>query len=259
MQTRYNAAMLKPLLLFIAIVVSLEAKASYPAIYNSIGDRVFIASEGYAALLEIGYFQTYRNELETFVKDAEQVRATGLVVDDTPEDRNARIAYVSALRQLETRQKRLDATVLREVKLLSLTYNVAVLELLQANPYRLIREAAQADLSAVKQPDRVLPAIDLEASLALLKSRLLQMRDTDAEQQQCYNDVTAVNYWMVAAQKHARIEEWCDALNATDHIRSFETAARKSCGGDAPLYLEWSKRSMPYRGELRQEFERNCH
>jgi hypothetical protein len=241
-----------------ALTVSLFAAGPYPAAYSSIGDRVYIAAEGYEALISMRYFDAYAVELREYITEAAEVRELGLAVDATPAVRELRIDYVARLRKLETRRNHLDIGLEGEIKMLAMTYNVAALELLQANPYATIRNAALGDGTPLKRPEGVPPPVDLAQSLEWLKSRLMQLRESDAVLQQCYNDVTAINYWMLQAHRASQSQSWCEAAEAADQTVAFENAARRSCGDEEPVYVEWEKRSEPYRKQLRRNFRERC-
>ncbi|MDX1295901.1 MAG: hypothetical protein R3302_06530, partial [Sulfurimonadaceae bacterium] len=71
-------------------------------------------------------------------------------------------------------------------------------------------------------------------------------------------DITAVNYWMLHAEQSRYRHDSCGALEAMKQVSGFEASARKSCGDQEPLYIEWRKRSLPYRTTLQTEFAQLC-
>lgn len=249
--------------LFFAIVITgaiglAAVQGAYPVLYGTIGDEVYRASEGYGALLKIGYFKKHGALLEGYIAEAERTRKEGLALDQDSSDRDRRIAYIAALRELDKARRSVDARIFHEIDYLGGSYNITILGALKTNLYEPLRKRVERYLDKPVVENGELPPIDLQSSLAVLKERLMQSRSSGDVQMQCLNDITAVNYWMLHAEQSRYRHDSCGAFDATQQVSGFEASARKSCGDQEPLYVEWRKRSQPYRTTLKTEFAQQC-
>lgn len=244
--------------LFTGSLTALFAQPTYPTLYGTIGDRIFEAASGYAALAEHPFFEAEAPQLREFVEQAEEARIAGLKLEQERSDRAGRLAYVSKLRWLEDRQRGLDRSVIGAIDRLGSASNFTVLEALKENPYRVIRQRVQSYLIAPVIENGDLPPVDLKRSLEVLKQRLLEARMSKMPMERCLNDVTAINYWMLDTERARYRQAWCQARDAAKQTGVFEAAARESCSQESPLYEEWRKRSLPYRTTLLLEFTEQC-
>lgn len=238
--------------------VLFSAQTPYPTLYGSIGDRIFEAAAGYKALLDTAYFAGEEGVLRPFLEKAQKARAAGFELEKASGDKEGRLVYIRTLRVLEQEQKTIDGHLLEAIDRLGSGGDTSVLETLKTNPYGPIRMRVESYLVAPVIENGDLPPLDLKRSLEGLKQRLMEARATGASQEQCLNDITAVNYWMLDAERARYRRAWCRAYDAAQQTVNFEASARGSCGEKRAIYEEWRKRSLPYRTTLRTEFETQC-
>lgn len=236
------------------------AQEAYPKVYASVGDDLYAAADGYALLLDLDDLKRLHRDIKAYTTEAQRLTVTGSALDERSGAREYD-RYLAELRRLSKQRQALDARYLRMVHELKVRQIEVDLIALRQNPYAFISEAAQLSTTpGSEDAERIeTSAMNMQASLDALRTQLMKVREEgNVTMTGCLNDVTAINYWIVQTQKLRMEEAWCEAYRATGHIVDFERAAKRSCGVEHPLSIQWSEHALEYRTKLRKELRKAC-
>jgi len=248
------------MVLLLGLVSLLAAQGAYPKVYGSVGDDLFAAADGYARLLQMPDLKRIHRDIAAFTTEAKRLQEVGFSLEKKS-DADGYNTYLADLRRLAKKKHSLDARYLKVVHGLKVRHIEVDLAALRQNPYPFIQEAAVShERSEAEGTDRKEDAsMDMQASLEALRTQLMQVREEGNETMTgCLNDITAINYWILKVEMLRVEKEWCSAYDATGHIVDFERSAKRVCGAEHPLYLQWKEHSLDYREALRKELKEAC-